>query len=79
MMKASDLIAVSSFRSTAHAQKGKRVLDEAGIESVIRPDPQWAHDPDRDSRDGRYPHADNARLMVRAEDVEKAREALQRR
>jgi hypothetical protein len=38
-MKSSDLIAVSTFRSTADAQTAKGILDEAGIESMIRSDP----------------------------------------
>jgi len=71
----SELIAVSSFRSKAQAQKARRTMDEAGIESIVRPDPALL-DPDGDSRDGRWPHSDYAQLMVRPEDVEKAREAL---
>jgi hypothetical protein len=76
-MTASNVIAVSTFRSREHAQKAKRILDEAGIESIIQPDPRYL-DPDRDSRDGRYPHSDYAQVMVRAEDVDKAVEALLR-
>jgi hypothetical protein len=75
MMKLSDLIAISTFRSRADAQTAKGLLDEAGIESIIQPDPRYA-DPDRDSRDGRYPHSDYAQVMVRAEDVGKAGEVL---
>jgi hypothetical protein len=77
-MKSSDLIAVSTFRSRADAQKAKRILDEAGIDSIVQPDPRY-FDPDRDSRDGRYPHSDYTQIMVRAEDAGKAGEALQRR
>ena len=36
-MKSSELIALSTFQSTADAQIAKGILDEAGIESVIRP------------------------------------------
>jgi hypothetical protein len=74
---ASNVISVSTFRSRAQAQEAKRILDEAGIESIIQPDPRYA-DPDRDSRDGRYPHSDYAQVMVRAEDVDNAVEALSR-
>jgi hypothetical protein len=73
----SDLIAVSTFRSRAEAQTAKGILDEAGIESIIQPDPR-TFDRDRDSRDGRYPHSDAAQLLVRTEDADKAIEALQR-
>ena len=65
-MKSSDLIAVSTFRSTADAQMGKGILDEAGIESMIR----------SDDVGGMYPGIAGADLLVRAEDVEKAAEAL---
>ena len=36
-MKSSDLIVVATFRSTPDAQIAKGILDEAGIESMIRP------------------------------------------
>ena len=68
-MKPSDLIAVSTFPSAPDAQIAKGVLDEAGIESMIR----------SDNAGGMYPAISGADLLVRAEDVEKAREALQRR
>ena len=68
-MKSSDLIAVSTFRSTADAQIAQGVLDEEGIESMIR----------SDNAGGMYPAIDGADLLVRADDVEKASEALQRR
>jgi hypothetical protein len=68
-VKSSDLITVSTFRSTADAQIAQGVLDEAGIESMIR----------SDNAGGMYPAIDGADLLVRADDVEKASEALQRR
>jgi len=68
-MKSSDLIAVSTFRSTADAQIARGILDEAGIESMIR----------SDNAGGMYPAIDGADLLVRGEDLQKAREALQRR
>jgi hypothetical protein len=66
-MKPSDLIAVSTFRSTADAQIAKGVLDGAGIDSMIR----------SDDAGGMYPAIGGADLLVRAEDVETAKAALQ--
>jgi uridine phosphorylase len=68
-MKSTDLVAVSTFRSMADAQIAKGLLDEAGIESMIR----------SDNAGGMYPAIDGAALLVRAGDVEKAGEALQLR
>ena len=65
-MKSSELVAVSTFRSTADAQIAKGILDEAGIESMIR----------SDNAGGMYPALDGADLLVRAEDLIKANEAL---
>jgi hypothetical protein len=65
-MKSTDLIAVSTFRSTADAQIAKGVLDEAGIESMIR----------SDNAGGMYPAMAGADLLVRAEDLERATDAL---
>ena len=68
-VKSSDLIAVSTFRSTADAQIAKGILDEAGIESMIR----------SDNAGGMYPAMAGADLLVRAEDVATATAALQQR
>ena len=68
-MKSSDLAVISTFPSTADAQIAKGVLDEVGIESMIR----------ADNAGGMYPAISGAELLVRAEDVEKANDALQRR
>ena len=65
-MSSSDLIAVSTFRSTADAQIAKGILDEAGIDSMIR----------ADNAGGMYPAISGAELLVRAEDLGKAHEAL---
>jgi hypothetical protein len=65
-MNSSELIAVSTFRSTADAQIAKGVLDEEGIESIIR----------SDNAGGMYPALAGADLLVRSEDLEKATEAL---
>ena len=68
-MKTSELVSVSTFRSTADAQIAQGILDEAGIESMIR----------SDNPGGMYPPIAGADLLVRSEDVEKATEALHRR
>jgi len=66
MSRAADLVAVSTFRSIADALIAKGILDEAGIESMIR----------SDNAGGMYPAMDAAYLLVRAEDADRAREAL---
>jgi hypothetical protein len=66
-MTDSELIAVSTFPSTVDAQIAKGVLDEAGIESMIR----------SDNAGGMYPAIAGAELLVRAEDLARATEALQ--
>ena len=68
-MKSSDLTVLSTFPSTANAQIAKGVLDEMGIESMIR----------ADNAGGMYPAIGGAELLVRAEDVTKANAALHRR
>jgi len=68
-MKATELVVLSSFRSVADAQIAKGILDEAEIESSIR----------SDNAGGMYPALDSADLLVKADDVERAREALGRR
>ena len=68
-MKSSNLIVVATFRSTPDAQIAKGILDEAGIESMIR----------ADNAGGMYPAISGAELLVRTEDVQKANEALNRR
>lgn len=68
-MKSPDLVAVSSFRSVADAQIAKGILDEVGIESMIR----------SDNAGGMYPAMDGADLLVKPEDAVKAEEALHRR
>ena len=68
-MTSSDLVVVSTFRSTADAQIAKGILDEVRIEAVIR----------ADNAGGMYPALSGADLLVRSEDVQKATEALNRR
>lgn len=68
-MEGSDLIAVSTFPSAADAQIAKGVLDDAGIESMIR----------ADNVGGMYPAIGGVDLLVRREDVDRAHEALHRR
>jgi hypothetical protein len=65
-VKSSDLAIVSTFRSAADAQIAKGVLDEAGIESMIR----------ADNVGGMYPGVGGADLLVRSEDVERANQVL---
>jgi hypothetical protein len=68
-MKSSDLAVVSTFPSAVDAQIAKGILDEVGIESMIR----------ADNAGGMYPAIGGAELLVRSEDVEKAKDALHRR
>ena len=68
-MKSSDLVVVATFRSTPDAQIAKGILDEAGIESMIR----------ADNAGGMYPAISGPELLVRTEDVQTANEALNRR
>ena len=68
-MKSSELAVVSTFRSTADAHIAKGILDEAGIESMIR----------ADNAGGMYPAMAGAELLVRAEDIQRANESLNRR
>ena len=68
-MTSSDLVVVATFRSTPDAQIAKGILDEAGIESMIR----------ADNAGGMYPAISGAELLVRIEDVQTANEALNRR
>jgi Putative prokaryotic signal transducing protein len=68
-MKSPDLVPISTFRSAVDAQIAKGILDEAGIESMIR----------ADNAGGMYPAIGGAELLVRAEDFEKASRELHRR
>jgi Putative prokaryotic signal transducing protein len=65
-LKSSDLVTVSTFRSTADAQLAQGALDAAGIESMIR----------ADNAGGMYPAIGGAELLVRSEDLEKASDVL---
>jgi hypothetical protein len=69
MPKGAELVAVSTFRSTADAEIAQGILDEVGITSMIR----------SDNAGGMYPALDGADLLVRAEDFERATDALHRR
>jgi len=66
MSKVSELVAVSTFRSMADALIAKGILDEVGIESMVR----------SDNAGGMYPALAGADLLVRADDLENANEAL---
>jgi hypothetical protein len=67
-MKSPDLVVVSTFPVAAEAQIAKGVLGRAGIESMIR----------SDNAGGMYPALSRVELLVRADDVQKARDALGR-
>ncbi len=72
-----DLVSVGTFRSPAHAQKAKGVLDVAGIESTTLLDPSGpTAGESRNTWLGRRPKNAVTRLLVRAEDVDKAAKAL---
>ena len=66
-MKPEELVAVSTFRSTADAQIAKGILDDAGIESLIR----------SDNAGGMYPAMAGAEILVHADDVNEATRALE--
>lgn len=68
-MKTADVVVIETFRSVADAQIAQGILDEIGIESMIQ----------SDNAGGLYPAIDAARLVVRADDAARAREALHRR
>ena len=67
-MTDTELVVLSTFRSVTEAQIAKGILDEMQIESTIR----------SDNAGGMYPALDSADLLVRADDAERAREALER-
>jgi hypothetical protein len=78
-MKSSDLIAVATFRSPSDAQTAKGILDVAGVESLIRADQSALFaPPSRYNAPGAFPKNVVTQLLVRAEDVDKADEALHR-
>jgi hypothetical protein len=62
-----ELVAVSTFQSTADAQIARGILDAVGIQSMIR----------ADNAGGMYPTIAGVELLVRSDDIEMAREALQ--
>jgi hypothetical protein len=62
----SDLAVVATFRSTADAQIAQGLLNDVGIESMIR----------SDNAGGMYPALSGADLLVREEDLDRADEAL---
>jgi len=67
-MKVTELVVLSTFRSVTDAQIAKGILDAVEIESTIR----------SDNAGGMYPALDSADLLVREDDAERAREALER-
>ena len=76
-MRSSDVVPIGRFRTKVHAQKAKTLLDQAGIESMIRRDAMTL-DRLQDPASGRVSsYNDHVQLMVRGEDVDKALHALQ--
>ena len=69
MPETSELVVVSTFRSVAEAVIAQGILDEVGIESNVR----------SDNAGGMYPALAGADLLVRADDIERANDALHRR
>lgn len=65
-MNSPQLVVIRTYGSTAEANVAKGVLDEAGIQSMIR----------SDNAGGMYPALAGADLLVRKEDVETALETL---
>jgi hypothetical protein len=65
-MEPAELIVVSTFRSMADAEIARGILDEAGIDSMIR----------SDNGGGMLPAMAGAELLVRTGDAERARDAL---
>ena len=65
-MDRSDLIVISTFPSAADAQIAKGVLDNARIDSMIR----------ADDGGGMYPAMGGVDLLVRADDLQRAQDAL---
>ena len=68
-MKSSDLVVVSTFRSTADARVAKGVLDDAGIDSMIRDDDAGGMQPALALTNG-------VQVLVRADDASAAGEIL---
>lgn len=68
-MPSAELVSVATFGSAADAHVAKGILDEVGIESMIR----------ADNAGGMYPGIGGVELLVRADDVQRAAEALARR
>jgi hypothetical protein len=67
-MKSPDLVVVATLRSVADAHIAKGILDEAGIDAMIR----------ADNAGGMYPSIGAAELLVRREDYQRATERLNR-
>ena len=62
------LAVVATFHSTADAEVAKGVLDAVGVDALIR----------TDNAGGMYPALIPTELLVRADDVARARDALAR-
>jgi len=65
-MQSPHLIVVSTFRSVAEAEIAKGILDNVGIQSMIR----------SDNAGCMYPAIAGADLLVKVQDVDRANQAL---
>ena len=65
-MSDAELVVVSRFRTIADAQVAQGILNDVEIESMIR----------SDNAGGMYPALAGAELLVRTEDLARARAAL---
>ena len=68
-MSSSELVSIPMFRSTTDAQIAQGILDEVGVRSMVR----------SDNAGGMYPALAGAKLLVKAEDAQRATDALTRR
>ena len=65
-MNDSELVVISTFATAIEAELARAVLNDAGIESLIR----------TDNAGGMYPPMGNAELLVRKQDVAQATQAF---
>lgn len=64
-----DLVVVSTFPSVTDAEIARGVLEQIGVESVVR----------SDNAGGMYPSLDSVALLVRPDDLERSTDALSQR
>lgn len=66
VMTDSELTVVSTFRTPAEAQVAQGMLEDAGIQTLVR----------SDNAGGMYPSLAEVELLVRVEDLDRATELL---